>query len=155
MKSRLPILSVAGLTVLSGAMAGPPSGGIPADARHCALQTPPPDAGAYVTPGGFLLAFPRNSGVGRDYTGCRTLWVVQGPDDTPLLMRLYFRGGRLAVAKAQDGRGGREVRRCVLPSTDRACAGLQDNPLVALDLPTWPRICTEQPDEPACAQDRE
>lgn len=154
MNIRLPILLFAGLAASSGVLAGPPAG-IPADGRHCALQAPPPDAGAYVTPGGFLLAFPRNRGVGRDYTGCRTLWVVQGPDDTPLLMRLYFRGGRLAVAEAQDGRGGREVRRCVQPSTDRACAGLQDNPLVALDLPTLPRICTEQPDEPACAQDPE
>lgn len=154
MNIRLPILFFAGLAASSGVLAGPPAG-IPADGRHCALEAPPQEAGAYVTPGGFLLAFPRNSAVGRDYTGCRTLWVVQGPDDTPLLMRLYFRGGRLAVAEAQDGRGGGEVRRCVLPSTDRACAGLQDNPLVALDLPTWPRVCTEQPDEPACAQDPE
>jgi hypothetical protein len=153
MNIRLPILLLTGLTALPVTMAA--AAGIPADGRHCALQAPPPDAGAYATPGGFLLAFPRNSGVGRDYTGCRTLWVVQGPDDTPLLMRLYFRGGRLAVAEARDGRGGSEVRRCVLPSTDRACAGLEDNPLVALDLPTWPRVCIEQPDEPACAQDPE
>jgi hypothetical protein len=154
MSIRLPILFVAGLTALSAASADTPVG-IPADGRHCALQAPPPEAGAYATPGGFLLAFPRNGGVGRGYTGCRTLWVVQGPGDTPLLMRLYFRGGRLTVAEAHDGRGGLEVRRCVLPSADRACSGLQDNPLAALDLPTWPRICTEQPELPACTQDPE
>ncbi|MCP2821111.1 hypothetical protein NK918_24465, partial [Salmonella enterica subsp. enterica serovar Typhimurium] len=74
MNIRLPILLVTGLTALSAAVAAAP-GGIPAAGRHCALRAPPPEAGAYVTPGGFLLAFPRNSGVGRDYTGCRTLWV--------------------------------------------------------------------------------
>lgn len=154
MTMRFPLRLAAGLLGVPGAMAGPPAG-IPADARYCALQVPPPEAGAWVTPGGFLLAFPRNGDVARDYTGCRTLWVVRGTGETPLLMRLYFHGGRLAIVQAHDGRGGPEIRLCGLPSSDPACAGLADNPLLALDLPTWPRACVEQPDLAACAGDPE
>ena len=64
----------------------------------------PADAGTYVTPGGFLLVWPRNAGFARDYSGCRTLWVMQSADDTPLLMRLYFRSGRLEAVQGFDGR---------------------------------------------------
>ncbi|EGK71532.1 hypothetical protein METUNv1_02221 [Methyloversatilis universalis FAM5] len=149
MKIRL-LLSCACLSWLSVAAAG-----IPADGRHCGLTRPPADAGAYVTPGGFLLVWPRNAGFARDYSGCRTLWVMQSADDTPLLMRLYFPGGRLEAVQGFDGRGGQSARTCVRPFDAPGCGGIEGNPLTAPDLPTWPRLCTEQPEHPACRRDPE
>lgn len=150
MKACLSLLLCAGVPWLPAAAAG-----MPADGRHCALTQPPADAGAYATPGGFLLVWPRNAGFGRDYSGCRTLWVMQSADDTPLLMRLYFRGGRLEAAQGFDGRGGQSARTCVRPFDAPGCGGIADNPLTAPDLPTWPRICTEQPDHAVCRRDPE
>ncbi|WP_018413299.1 hypothetical protein [Methyloversatilis thermotolerans] len=121
-----------------------------ASGAGCALQVPPADAGAYVTPGGFLLVHPRSAAMGRGYTGCRTIWVVQSDDDMPLLMRVHFRAGRPVAVDGYDGRGGQTVRRCDLPSSQPACAGLDDHPLLAPDLPTWPRVCVDRPELPAC-----
>lgn len=129
---------------------------IPPGAPHCALKAPPAAAGAYGTPGGFLLVHPRNDALPADFTGCKSLWVVRGAGDVPLLMRLYFRGGALAVAEGYDGRGGRQpVGVCGVSEPRAECAGMGDNPLTALHLPTWPRACMEQPELAACARDPE
>lgn len=130
---------------------------IPAGAEHCALRAPPADAGAYVTPGGFLLVHPRSRALPGDYTGCKSLWVVQGPDRTPLLMRLYFSNGILALAEAYDGRGTSPAPRvtCAVPDHRPECQGLGDNPLMELHTPTWPRACMERPELPACTKDPE
>jgi hypothetical protein len=74
------------------------------DAPNCAVEQPPPDAGAYATPGGFLLVHPRNAGLTDGYTGCKVLWVVDAPDRFHRLMVLYFERGKLRVAQGYDGR---------------------------------------------------
>jgi hypothetical protein len=146
---------VAGAILASGLVqAAEPA--IPAGSPNCGLQSAPAEAGAYGTPGGFLLAYPRNRALPRDYTGCKTLWVVQSPTDMPLLMRLYFRNGVLALAQGYDGRGGTSPRGiCSNPDPRPECEGIDDNPLMALHTPTWPRVCMEQPDQAVCAKDPE
>lgn len=128
----------------------------PDDAPNCSVPTPPESAGAYVTPGGFLLVHPRNAQFGRAYTGCRTIWVVQDPQRTPLLMRQYFENGELRTVEAWNGRGGASpVARCAARDDEPRCAGLADNPLMSHDLPTWPRFCIEQAERPECSADPE
>ena len=122
------------------------------DAPNCRIDRPPPDAGLYATPGGFLLVHPRNAGLSDGYTGCKTLWVVDTPDRFIRLMILYFENGRLRVARAYDREG--TVRgTCTVPSQARECEGLESNPLAALRLPTWPRSCMDRPTDPQCAKD--
>ena len=134
------------------AFAAEPS--IPPEAPNCALAEPPEAAGAYVSPGGFLLVYPRNAELANNYTGCKSIWVARAPNSMPLLMRLYFSDGALAFAQAYDGHG--EPRKiCTLPVVDPACDGIQDNPLAALRLPTWPRSCLQSADDPACSADPE
>lgn len=154
MRTRLSRLSLAAACALATAHAGAQQV-MPADGEQCAIDRPPAGAGSYVTPGGFVLVWPRNAGVTPGYTGCRTLWVMQSEQDTPLLMRLYFRAGKLEIVHSYDGRGGREVRSCTRPFTAPGCGGIEGHPFAALDLPTWPLVCTVQPDLPACARDPE
>lgn len=128
----------------------------PAGARDCALITPPAESGVFVTPGGILLIYPRNASVPEDFTGCRTIWVVRGTGDWPLLTRLYFQAGRLSRVQRFDGRGGTQAQiSCSLPTEEKGCGGLEDNPLTALRVPTWPRICLNQPGLPVCGRDPE
>lgn len=126
--------------------AAPVSAQAPAGGKHCQVERPPADAGALATPGGFLLVHPRNAGVTPDYTGCRTLWVMQAPDDTPLFLRVYFVQGKASRISVWDGRGGQQAEHCTMPD----CKGIDDNELIALDLPTWPRSCAERPDPKLC-----
>ena len=122
------------------------------DAPNCKVDQPPPDAGAYGTPGGFLLVHPRNAYLADDYTGCKVVWVMDAPDRFHRLMTLYFEGGKLRVALGYDGRGANELRAtCILPgATQPGCGGVESHPLSALKLPTWPRSCTTRPDAPEC-----
>ena len=80
------------------------------DAPNCKIEQPPPDAGAYATPGGFLLVHPRNVHLTDDYTGCKVLWIVDAPDRFHRLMTLYFERGKLRIALGYDGRGANELR---------------------------------------------
>jgi hypothetical protein len=129
---------------------------IPQGAPNCALQAPPAAAGAYVTPGGFLLVYPRSRALPPGYSGCKIFWVVQSPDRLTLLMRLYFSNGELALAEAHDGRGGPTPRAtCAVPDHRPECQGLGENPLLALHTPTWPRACMDEPSLPACTGDPE
>jgi len=84
---------------------------IPSRALNCSLTAPPRDAGVYVTPGGFLLVHPRNASLPRDYTGCKSIWVMDSPDHVPLYVRLYFEQGRLRLART-FGRDGAPAATC-------------------------------------------
>ena len=55
------------------------------DAPNCSVDQPPSDSGAFGTPGGFLLVYPRNAGLSDRYTGCKTLWVVDAPGHETLM----------------------------------------------------------------------
>ena len=121
------------------------------DAPNCAVNQPPPDAGAHAMPGGFLLVYPRNAALIDGYTGCKVLWVVDAPDRFHLLMVLYFERGKLRVAQGYDGRGANELRAtCTVPGAAPGCDGVESHPLSALKLPTWPRICMTRSEAPEC-----
>jgi len=92
---------------------------------------------------------PRNAYLPRDYTGCRSIWVMDSPDHMPLYVRLYFEEGRLRLAHT-FGRDGAPDATCDLRSPGSSCAGIEDSELAALHLPTWPRVCAEHADLPAC-----
>jgi hypothetical protein len=124
---------------------------IPA-APNCAVDQPPPDAGIYVTPGGFLLVHPRNAGLSDRYTGCKVLWVAAAPDRFILLATLYFEQGRLRVAHSYDKEGASRGT-CTLPGQSPGCEGVESNPLSALRLPTWPRSCMDRPSDSHCAKE--
>lgn len=124
------------------------------DALNCAVDQPPPDAGAFATPGGFLLVHPRNAQLPDSYTGCKVLWIVDAPDRFHRLITLYFERGNLRIAQAYDGRGATQPRAtCTLPGRAPGCDGVESNPLAALKLPTWPRICMTRPDAPQCKKE--
>ncbi|MBP6900694.1 MAG: hypothetical protein KBC73_11425 [Burkholderiaceae bacterium] len=126
------------------------------DAASCRQLQPPADAGVAATPGGFVLVHPRNADLPAQYSGCRTLWVMQSEDRLPLLMRVHFQQGRAVAVEAFDGRGDAPQappRRCSIPSGERACAGVEQHPFVARQLPTWPRICAVEPQRPVCQGD--
>ena len=124
------------------------------DAPNCAVDQPPPDAGAYVTPGGFLLVYPRNASLSDDYTGCKVAWVVDSPDRFHRLMILYFERGKLRVAQGYEGRGTNQLRAtCKLPDAAPECKGVESHPLSALKLPTLPRSCMTRPDAPQCRKE--
>jgi len=124
-----------------------------ADEAACTLAQPPADAGAYVTPGGFLLIHPRNGALAEDYSGCKQVWIMRAPGDTPLLMRLRFAHGLRVMAQVFDGRGGTTPRAsCAAADTSAACADLADNPLAQLRVPTWPRACAVDAEQPECSQ---
>jgi hypothetical protein len=120
------------------------------EGRYCDLVQPPADAGAYATPGGFLLVHPRNAEVGPDYSGCRLIWIMQDATFTPLFIRAQYRRGALFRVQRYDGRGGDTATTCALPSRDPTCAGLTHHELLVLDLPTWPRVCSVDPSQQVC-----
>lgn len=126
-----------------------------AKGRHCDLVQPPADAGAFATPGGFLLVYPRNHEVGADYSGCRLIWIMQDATFTPLFIRSQYRRGRLVRVQSYDGRGGDKAVTCVLPSSEPACANLAGHELLDLNLPTWPRVCTVNPTHKVCESEPE
>ena len=141
---------------------------VPPKAPHCAVTAAPGSAGAYVSPGGFLLVFPRNSALRQDYTGCKTLWVVDG-ERIPRLATLYFERGALRTAVAHDVRSaaGAPEAACSFPEgkslmprsgrriTDSGCGGFASEDLYGLFVPTWPRRCMTEPDAPPCSKDPE
>ena len=144
---------LAGVLVCSTFAIAPALAQIP-DAPNCLVDQPPPDAGAFGTPGGFLLVYPRNAALSASYTGCKTLWVVNTPERIHRMITLYFERGKLRVARIYDGRGAQEPRAtCSWPGPAPGCDGVESNPLAALKLPTWPRICMTRPEAPPCAKE--
>lgn len=141
---------------------------VPMKAPHCAVTMPPAEAGIAATPGGFVMVFPRNAALPRDYTGCKVLWVLDG--DRPLrLATLLFEGGALRTAVAHDVRSATASidAACAFPAgksllpkagrrlPDSACAGIAAEPFYGLHLPTWPRNCLNDADAAVCRKDPE
>lgn len=141
---------------------------VPLKETHCSVTSPPEAAGVSVTPGGFLMVFPRNAALRKDYTGCKILWVVDG--ERPLRMAtLYFERGALRTAVAHDMRSPAAALDavCSFPAgkslmpksgrkiSDAGCTGFAGEDVYGLLAPTWPRICMIVPDDPKCAKDPE
>jgi hypothetical protein len=132
------------------------------DDPSCRLQQVPDDAGAVVTPGGFLLVHPRNDRLRADYSGCKTLWIDDEPGSPRRWSTLLFENGRLrrSVLWQRDapemadrvcdmpGSGARP-----LPRPQEPCSGIDGNELVALYLASYPRVCMTDPDRKECKQD--
>lgn len=139
---------------------------IPSAATNCRVTAPPASAGLAVTPGGFVLVFPRNDAIAERYTGCKMLWIVD-TDRAPRLATLYFERGELSRAVAHDVRdsSGAATGACAFPAgrsllpnagarfSDSACKGITEESMYALRLATWPRSCMTTPDAPVCKED--
>ena len=125
---------------------------IPAAAPNCAVDQPPRDAGLYATPGGFLLVHPRNAALSDRYTGCKTLWVVDAPARFIRMATFYFEQGRLRIAHSYN-KDGSSRGTCTLPGQAQGCEEVESNPLTALRMPTWPRVCMYRPDDPQCTKE--
>ena len=122
------------------------------EAPNCRVGQPPADAGAAAFPGGFLLVYPRNAALTGRYTGCKTIWVVDAQDRFIRIMVLYFENGNLRVAHSYN-KDGSSRGTCGLPGRSPGCEELEPNPLAALKMATWPRICIAPTDDPRCAKD--
>lgn len=157
------------LTTLSGRThAGDLEDLLPAGARHCTVQAPPDTSGLAVTPGGFVMVFPRNAEIPASYTGCKALWIADG-ERTPRLATLYFKNGKLAIGVAHDLRDPRAGidGACAFPAgkslrpnqgrklKDSGCHGMTDEPMYGLHVPTWPRICMKDADNAVCRREPE
>jgi len=139
---------------------------IPPSAASCTLAPPPPQAGIAVTPGGFVMVFPRNDAITDRYTGCKQLWIVDGTN-MRRFATLYFKNGVLAVAAAHNIRdsAGTMTAACAFPegksllpssgqrATDAGCKGFSGESLYALRLPTWPRSCLTETQAAVCVAD--
>lgn len=139
---------------------------IPAQGTHCTLAPPPAQAGIAVTPGGFVLVFPRNDAITDRYTGCKQMWVVDGTT-MRRFATLYFKNGTLAVAAAHDVRdsAGTMTAACAFPegksllpskgqqASDAGCKGFSGDAFYALRLPTWPRSCMTDTRAAVCLAD--
>lgn len=139
---------------------------VPPQSTHCALTAPPAKAGIAVTPGGFVMVFPRNDALTDSFTGCKLLWVVDG-DKTMRFATLYFRNGALTIAVAHDVRSSAAAVEgaCALPEgksllpksgrqiSDASCKGFTEDSFYALRLPTWPRSCLTETRAAVCAAD--
>jgi len=121
-------------------------------APNCAVDQPPADAGVSATPGGFLLVHPRNVALTDRYTGCKTLWVVDTPERFIRMATLYFENGNLRIAHTYN-KDGSTRGTCTLPGQVKGCEGAESNPLAALRMATWPRICMTRPDEAQCKRE--
>jgi len=139
---------------------------IPAQGLFCTLAPPPAQAGIAVTPGGFVLVFPRNDAITDRYTGCKQMWVVDGTT-MRRFATLYFKNGTLAVAAAHDVRdsAGTMTAACAFPeaksllpskgqqATNAGCKGFSGDAFYALRLPTWPRSCMTDTRAAVCLAD--
>lgn len=161
---RIAFFLLAALPVL--ALAQSISEVIPATEPNCAVQAPPATAGIAVTPGGFVMVYPRNDALPKQYTGCKAMWVVDG-ERFRRFATLYFKGGNLVTAAAHNTRdaSGKLDGACafpegksLLPNADRqnknaSCGGIAGEPFYQLHLPTWPRSCMTEPTAAICQQD--
>ena len=139
---------------------------IPAAEPNCAIEIPPAAAGLVATPGGFVMVYPRNDALSKQYTGCKSMWIVDG-ERYNRFATLYFKEGALVTAAAHNVReaSGKLDGACAFPAGksllpnagrqigDSGCAGFADQPFFRLYLPTWPRICLTDPKAAICQQD--
>lgn len=129
----------------------------------CAVLHAPPEAGAVVTPGGFLLVHPRNARLPAHYSGCKTLWIMDTDPAPRRWSTLWFREGRLQRAVLWQREAPQVVDRvCDMPggtppgaTAAEPCTGVEGNALMALFLPSWPRACTVDTTLAACAGEPE
>lgn len=168
--TRLTIVCIGSLTL--GAMLATPAAAqsvadlVPAQAANCGLSVPPEKSGIAVTPGGFVMVFPRNDALTDRFTGCKLMWVVD-VDKMRRFATLYFKDGKLAVAVAHDARdnAGKIVGACALPAgksllpnigrqiSDAGCAGFTEDNFYSLRVPTWPRSCLTETNAAVCKAD--
>lgn len=139
---------------------------IPNSAPHCAVDQPPAQSGIAATPGGFVMVYPRNDAIGKQYTGCKLMWIVDG-ERRPRFATLYFKNGELAIAAAHNVRdtAGRLDAACAFPEgksllpdagrqiKDAGCSSLSKEAFYALNLPTWPSSCLTDVKAAICQQD--
>lgn len=149
----------------SSSLAQPPPDLVPRQAPHCAVAIPPDSAGLAATPGGWVMVFPRNLALRKDYSGCKVLWIVDG-ERYLRFATLVFERGVLRTAVAYDIRSaaGEPEAACrfpegksLMPNTgrkmaDTGCAGLGTESFYGLYLPTWPRMCMHSPDSAECSR---
>ena len=145
--------AMAAMACMAGAHAAEPS--LP-DVPSCSSTTAPDDAGLVATPGGFMLVHPRNADLADDYTGCKTLWVMDVDPAPWRWATLWFRDGRLqrVVSGSRDA----APRVCDMPgamlpagyAAAPVCEGLDEHPWIALRLPSWPRACAAENPPAAC-----
>lgn len=141
---------------------------VPIQAANCAVVAPPAGAGIAATPGGFVMVFPRNAALPKDYTGCKALWVLDGERPLRFATLLFERGVlRTGVAHDIHSPTGAVEGACAFPGgksllpkagrrlPDSACSGLAADAFYGLHLPTWPRTCLTTPDAPVCTRDPE
>lgn len=133
---------------------------------NCAIESPPAAAGIAATPGGFVMVYPRNDALLKHYTGCKTMWLVDG-ERFPRMATLYFKGGALTTAAVHNIRdaSGRLDAACAFPEgksllpnagrqiKDAGCSGSSGEPFYRLHLPTWPRSCLTDVSAAVCQQD--
>ena len=165
---RIAFFLLAGLPLLAQAQSQSQSLSdvIPSTEPTCAVEIPPAAAGIAATPGGFVMVYPRNDALPKQYTGCKTMWVVDG-ERVRRMATLYFKGGNLLTAAAHNTRdaSGKLDGVCsfadgksLLPNTGRqsknaGCGGIAGEPFYHLHLPTWPRSCMSDPNAAICQQD--
>jgi len=139
---------------------------IPATEPNCAFENPPAAAGLAATPGGFVMVYPRNDALPPQYTGCKSMWIVNG-ERYSKMATLYFKEGTLVTAAAHNVRdaSGKLDAACTFPDgksllpnagrqiSDAGCKGFAGEPFYKLHLPTWPRICLTDPKAAICQQD--
>lgn len=139
---------------------------IPTAEPNCAIDSPPAAAGIAATPGGFVMVYPRNGTLSKQYTGCKIMWLVDG-ERFPRMATLYFKGGALVTAAAHNVRdaSGRLDAACAFPAgksllpnagrqiKDAGCGGFSGEPFYRLYLPTWPRSCLTDANAAVCRQD--
>jgi len=157
MKGRIGVaVSMIALACAHGAWAADP---VLPDLPSCTRAAAPDDAGVVATPGGFMLVHPRNADLPDDYTGCKTLWMM---DVDPVPWRwatLWFLDGRLqrVVTTLKDAPAPRvcDMPGITLPAgyaSAPACDGVDDHPWIALRLPSWPRACATDTAPAVCGR---
>lgn len=132
------------------------------DLPSCARGAAPDGAGMVATPGGFMLVYPRNADLPDDYTGCKTLWVMDVDPAPWRWATLWFRDGRLQRVVSMS-KGTPAPRVCDMPGATLptgyapapACEGLDDHPWVSLRLPSWPRACAGDAPPAVCEKEPE
>lgn len=128
------------------------------DLPSCALPRPPASAGVVATPGGFMLVHPRNADLPDDYSGCKTLWVMDVDPEPWRWATLWFREGRLQRVASWRRGSSQAVHVCDMPGAAvpvgmapaPACEGVADHPWMALHLPSRPRACASDAPPAAC-----
>jgi hypothetical protein len=139
---------------------------IPGGAPNCTVENPPAESGLAATPGGFVMVFPRNDALTRQYTGCKLMWLVNG-ERRQKFATLYFKAGKLAVAAAHNVRDAAGLLdaacafpagKSLLPNTgrqikDSGCANMPKEAFYQLYLPTWPTSCLNDAEAAVCQQE--